>query len=115
MQTVAETAAYLRSADAAGMTEAERRLAIDTVSADPTAGDLIVGSGGCRKLRIAGRGKGKSGGYRIVTFYAGPDAAVYLLWALSKGRQANLSDAQVNTLAKLTATLADSLRQQPAS
>jgi hypothetical protein len=111
MHTVAETAAYLRSADAAGMTAEERQLALDTVSASPTAGDLIVGSGGCRKLRIAGRGKGKSGGYRIITFYAGPDAAVYLLYALSKGREANLSDAQVNTLAKLTTALATNLRR----
>lgn len=111
MHTVAETAAYLRSADAAGMSEAERRVVIDTVSADPAGGDLIVGSGGCRKLRIAGRGRGKSGGYRIITFYAGPDAAVYLLWALSKGRQANLSDAQVNSLAKLTKVLVAALER----
>jgi hypothetical protein len=31
------------------------------------AGDLIVGSGGLRKVRVAGRGKGKSRGYRVVT------------------------------------------------
>jgi hypothetical protein len=111
VQTVAETAAYLRSADAAGMTEAERRLAVDTVAADPMASDLIVGSGGCRKLRIAGRGFGKSGGYRIVTYFAGVEAPVFLLWALSKGRSANLTNAQVNGLAKVTATLAASLKR----
>jgi len=109
LHTVIETAAFLRSADAAGMTEIELKLAADTVAADPLAGDLIVGSGGCRKVRIAGRGFGKSGGYRIVTFYAGPDVPVFLLWALSKGRAANLTRAQVNTLATVTRTLLGSL------
>jgi hypothetical protein len=74
------------------------------------AGDLIVGSGGCRKVRIPGRGKGKSGGYRVVTYFAG-DHGVFLLWTLSKGRAANLTDAQVNALAKVTKTLTDGLNQ----
>jgi hypothetical protein len=33
---------------------------IDTLAATPDAGELIVGSGGCRKVRIAGKGRGKS-------------------------------------------------------
>jgi hypothetical protein len=32
------------------------------------AGDLIPGTGGARKRRFAGRGKGKSGGYRTVSY-----------------------------------------------
>jgi hypothetical protein len=91
------------------MSEDEVERAVDTVARNPMAGDLIVGSGGCRKVRIAGRGFGKSGGYLIVTYYGGLDAPVYLLWALSKGRAANLTDAQINTLAKLTKTLSDAL------
>jgi hypothetical protein len=35
--------------------------------------NLIAGTCGCRKLRLPGRGKGKSGGYRVVTFYSGVD------------------------------------------
>lgn len=106
VETVVETTPYLTAADNAGMTEAERRLAVDTISADPLTGDLIKGSGGCRKVRIAGRGKGKSGGYRVVTFHApGQGQPAYLLWVLSKGKVANLTQAQVNTLAKVTAAL----------
>jgi hypothetical protein len=56
-------------------------------------------------VRIAGRGFGKSGGYRIVTFYAGPEVPVFLLWSLSKGHAANLTAAQVNALAAATKTL----------
>ncbi len=105
MRTVIETAAYLRSAKDAGMSESEMRSAVETVSADPAAGDLIQGSGGCRKVRIAGRGKGKSGGYRVITFDVS-DYGVFLLWVLSKGRSANLTDRQVNELAKAVKALA---------
>jgi hypothetical protein len=45
---------------------AEQEHIVSLVAADPTAGDLIVGTGGARKLRVAGRGKGKSGGYRVI-------------------------------------------------
>ena len=34
----------------------------------PEAGDLIPGSGGCRKLRWAGSGRGKRGGLRVIYF-----------------------------------------------
>lgn len=105
MHTVIETAAYLRSAKDAGMTAVEMEDAVNTVSNDPSAGDLIVGSGGCRKVRIAGRGKGKAGGYRVITFSV-VDYGVFLLWALSKGRSANLTAAQTNTLARIVKTLA---------
>jgi hypothetical protein len=91
------------------MTEEKRKAAVDTIAADPTAGDLIVGSGGCRKVRVAGRGKGKSGGYRVVTCYAGERFPAFLLWALSKGRSANLTDAQVNQLSRLVGSLTDGL------
>jgi hypothetical protein len=50
------------------MTEDEIDNLVDFLAENPTAGDLIVGTGGCRKLRVAGRGKGKSGGYRTITF-----------------------------------------------
>ncbi|MGA7426079.1 MAG: addiction module toxin RelE [Rhodoplanes sp.] len=75
---------FIRDAAAAGVTEDERRRIVELVAADPLLGDEIRGSGGVRKLRIAGRGKGKSGGYRVVTAYFGPDAPVCLVALLSK-------------------------------
>lgn len=105
MHTVVETQPFLRSAKDNGMSDIERSAVVDRVAAKPTAGDLIVGSGGCRKLRIAGRGKGKSGGFRVVTFYAGEGYPVFLLAVLSKGSDANFSDAQINAMAKAVATI----------
>lgn len=71
MQSVIETEAYLRAAKDAGMADEERTAAVDLVAANPEAGDLLQGTGGVRKARLAGRGKGKSGGYRIVWYYGG--------------------------------------------
>ncbi|MCJ2130487.1 type II toxin-antitoxin system RelE/ParE family toxin [Methylobacterium sp. E-045] len=75
------------------------------LAANPEAGDLIVGSGGIRKVRVAGRSKGKSGGYRVLAAYVGPDAPVYLLAVLSKGDRENFSPAEVQQLARLTASI----------
>lgn len=82
------------------------RLALkNMLAANPESDDLIVGSGGIRKVRVAGRSKGKSGGYRVLAAYVGPDAPVYLLAVLSKGDRENFSAAEVPQLAKLTASI----------
>lgn len=101
LQTVAETEAFLISAAKAGMTDAERQAAVQQIAANPTDGDVIVGSGGVRKVRVAGRGFGKSGGYRIATAYLNATQPVYLLWVLSKGKAANFTAEQVKVLKAL--------------
>lgn len=100
MQTVVETPEYLAASKKAGMTEAERRWAVDFVASNPEAGDIIPGTGGCRKVRIAREGKGKSGGYRVITYYTSGDEPVFLLTVISKGKQANLTGKQKNELRK---------------
>lgn len=109
MHTVVAGPAFLRQAKAEAMTDAELQAAIDIVSATPEAGEMIVGSGGRRKIRIAGRGKGKSGGYRMITGYGGDAIPAVLLQELYKGSDANVSAAQVNALKGATAVIAKSL------
>lgn len=92
------------------MTDAEVEGVVQLVSANPTAGDLMQGTGGARKLRVAGRSKGKSGGYRVITFYAADDVPVFLLDAYSKGDAANLTKAERNELRDVLAGLADAYR-----
>lgn len=104
MQTVVETRAYLAAARDAGMTDEERLAAVDLVSATPDIGDVMIGTGGCRKVRLAGRGKGKSGGYRLITFYRVGER-VFLLTIFAKGERANLTQAERNALKDLTALL----------
>ncbi len=110
MHTVIETPTYLADLKAAhvGVDEAAQIVAI--IAAAPEAGDLIVGTGGARKVRIAGRGKGKSGGYRIITYFAAKDVPVFLLALISKGERADLSQAERNALKVELASLADDYR-----
>jgi hypothetical protein len=71
---------------------------------------MMRGTGGARKIRVAGRGKGKSGGYRVITFFAGEDIPVFLLDVYSKDSQANLSPAQRNDLKKVLTALPQAWR-----
>jgi hypothetical protein len=105
MHSVVETKVFQRQAANAGMTEEEVDLLISYLSANPAAGDEMAGTGGCRKVRVAGRGKGKSGGYRTITFYSGTDIPVFLIAAFSKGERTNLSKKEQNGLARLTKIL----------
>lgn len=62
----------------------------------------MPGTGGCRKLRWSGRGKGKSGGYRAITFYTGIAIPVFLVTVFSKRERVNLTKKEEKGLAVLT-------------
>jgi hypothetical protein len=83
---------------------------ISTISANPTMGDVIVGTGGARKVRIPGRGKGKSGGYRVITYYIAQDVPVFVLALISKGERANISQADRNALKSELSAIAEEYR-----
>lgn len=102
MHTVCELHSFRRAAHEAGIADAEIDSLTDYLAQNPTAGDEIVGTGGCRKVRIAGRGKGKSGGYRTITFYSGFDMPVFLLTVFSKGEKSDLTKGEKNKLAAIT-------------
>ena len=53
-------------------------------------------------MRIAGRGKGKSGGYRTITFYSGEAMPVYLITVFSKGEKSTLTGKETATLKVIT-------------
>lgn len=101
LHTVAFTQAFVDQAKDEGMTAAEIEGLVKTLATNPQAGDMIQGSGGCRKVRVAGRGKGKSGGYRVVSFFAHQDMPVYALAVLSKGRRENFDADEIAALGKV--------------
>ena len=88
MRTVAETPIFQRYT-AEVWSDAERTEFINFIAANPEAGALIRGSGGCRKVRWSTAGKGKSGGARVVYFNA-DDATVWLLIVYKKAKFDNL-------------------------
>ena len=63
------------------------------------AGDLIPGSGGCRKVRWSIKGQGKRGGARVVYFCASNDV-IWLLIVYTKAKLDTLSAAFLLELRK---------------
>ena len=106
MHSVVETRDYLADAKAADVTDAERQMIVVTLASNPTAGEEMPGTGGARKVRFAGRGKGKSGRYRVITFYSGPGVPVFLLNVFAKGDRIDLTQAQRNDLRRELAGIA---------
>jgi hypothetical protein len=67
----------------------------------PEQGALIKGSGGLRKLRWAGSGRGKRGGVRVIYFWHPADETFYMLYVYPKNERADLTPAQVKILRRL--------------
>ena len=88
MRTVAETPIFQRYATEVWSTS-EREQFISFIAANPEAGDLIRGSGGCRKVRWSTSGQGKSGGARVIYFNA-DNATIWLLIVYKKAKFDNL-------------------------
>ncbi len=105
MQTVIETSAFIADARAARLTDEEREAMILKIASDPLCGVEIPGTGGARKIRFAGRGKGKSGGYRVITFFGGVDIPLFALNIFAKSDQADLTQADRNEMRKELAGL----------
>jgi len=66
----------------------------------PDRGDVIKGSGGLRKLRWAGSGRGKRGGIRVIYYLWRGDTA-FLLFAYPKNQQEGLTPVQAKLLKNL--------------
>lgn len=86
-------------------------LRVDLIASDPQCGVVMVGTGGCRKVRLAGRGFGKSGGYRIIFVYGGVGMPAILLTVFGKGEKDNLSKAERNDLEQLSRMLFDTYKR----
>jgi hypothetical protein len=105
LQAVAELPQFIRDSEAARLSNEERMVIIDAVAANPTQGDIIRGSGGLRKVRFPRHGKGKSGGYRVITAHFGSNVPVYLVALLSKGERSNFGAAEIASFRKLTSDI----------
>jgi len=99
VQTVVETPAYLAIANKLLSAE-ERADIVAMLAADPECGDLIRGTGGFRKVRVARKGMGKSGGARVVYIWRNQRFPVFLITVFAKNQKENLSMAERNTLRK---------------
>ncbi len=66
--------------------------------ANPERGALIRGSGGLRKIRWQGSGRGKRGGVRVIYYWATEREVLLLLLAYPKNEQEDLTRDQLKVL-----------------
>lgn len=83
-----------------GLTDADLHVLQVTLAAHPTAGDVVAGTNGVRKIRYTppGSGRGKSGAFRIFYLNLPERGVVFLIALLSKNDKANLSKAERNAV-----------------
>ena len=112
MHTVVETPVFIRNARKAGVTEEELEHITTFLAQTPEAGDEMPGTGGARKIRFAAKGKGKSGGYRVITFYSGIDMPVFLLDVYAKGEKIDLTQDEKNILRNILRHIAEAYRRE---
>jgi hypothetical protein len=75
---------------------------INELGTEPGKGIALGNS--CYKIRlsIASKGKGKSGGARVITYFAITDKAVFLLSIYDKSEQPDIADKELLRLLELT-------------
>jgi mRNA-degrading endonuclease RelE of RelBE toxin-antitoxin system len=69
--------------------------------ADPKAGDLMRGTGGLRKIRWQGSGRGKRGGVRVIYYWAANHDVVLMLLMYGKNERDDLTAEQSKVLVAL--------------
>jgi hypothetical protein len=79
---------------------------------NPKAGEVIRGTGGLRKLRIAFEGRGKSGSGRVAYVDFAMHESIYLITAYPKSEKANLSKAERNEIAQVIVRLEHGFKEQ---
>ena len=97
--SIRETTIASRQLDRLLTHESYRRLQL-ALSEHPTAGAVIPGSGGLRKVRWSREGEGKQGGLRVI-YRVMRHETVYILFVYDKSRTKDLSREQVKALRSL--------------
>ena len=64
----------------------------------PDAGDVIPGSKGLRKIRVASGGKGKRGGSRVIYYWYVEPEKIQFCRIYEKSNQANLSKTEIQQI-----------------
>ena len=94
---IIETPIFTRRLKGIMTDEDYRKLQINLI-ARPDAGKIIPGSGGLRKLRWVGSGRGKRGGSRIIYYWFSQEELILMLFIYTKKEQDDLTSEQLKIL-----------------
>ena len=86
------------------LSDDQYRLLQATLVQNPALGDLIPASGGLRKLRWGGSGRGKRGGLRVIYFWHKASNRILFLFAYLKNESSDLTPSQRAALRKVIET-----------
>src|SRR5258708_2277232 len=107
--TFVETSVFTKRISALGLEESLRGLQLALLH-NPEAGDVDLGTGGLRKIRLGDptRGKGKRGGARVHYLWLPHRGRIYLMFVYGKNEASTLTADQKKKLrggvAKIKAT-----------
>ena len=94
-----------------GLTDKELKALQEELTINPTKGDVMQGTGGLRKIRIAFEGRGKSGSARVCYVDFAVYERIYLITAYAKDQKDNLSKSERNEVKKLIKILEATIRR----
>ena len=98
-----ETSIFTRQIKTIATDDELKALQVELI-AQPEKGDLIQGTGGLRKIRMATGQQGKSGSARVIYFLATAEV-IYLVLAYAKNEKESLTAAEKADWKKLTQPL----------
>jgi len=114
MLTVVETSAFARRAEKLLSVEEYEEL-VFFLALHPESGDEIPGTGGVRKVRFAAKGKGKSGGVRVVYYFFDDENPLYAIFLYGKNEQTDLTSEQMRLVASFAAMIKSAAKARRAS
>lgn len=90
---------------AIGLTDKELKAFQEELTIIPTKGDIIQGTGGLRKIRVAFDNRGKSGSARVCYVDFAAFEKIYLITAYTKNEKENLSKEERKSIKLLVEVL----------
>jgi mRNA-degrading endonuclease RelE of RelBE toxin-antitoxin system len=97
---IIETSIFSRQVQAL-LSDEEYRSLQKTLVLHPELGPVISGSGGLRKIRWAGSGRGKRGGVRTIYYWAVANDQILMLFMYAKNDKEDLTPDQLKVLRKI--------------
>lgn len=94
---------------AIGLTDKELKALQEELTINPSKGDVMQGTGGLRKIRVAFEGRGKSGSARVCYVDFAVYERIYLITAYTKNDKDNLTKEERNEIRKLIEMLKNSI------
>ena len=100
MYTVIETPVYADKVKGI-LTEDQREAFAVFIAQNPTAGSVVRGSGGIRKVRWAQKGRGKSGGVRVIYYNRLENGEIWLLTIFAKSNRPTIPAHELKLIKKV--------------